>query len=367
MMSSPSPPRVSPPRAHPYPRPRTNGNANTSSDVESDSQYSVSTRAGSTISRNGTPSSSLSRTRSVSPTRPAPRSAENSLVRAHSDIGAQRTARTTATATRSSGRTRAATSNASGRVTLEWACANATRLPSSPLRPSEEQEESGPQTAKKRKGSGAKLDDVEEDKDEDMREDNVPLLEGDGEEDGDITETEADVDGHTEISISEDMEAITPSEGRSMASVDIASTSSAAGNPWSPRGSFSSSETAVSSGITGMGGVVTSKKMAIPGGVSRTKSHDREDPSAWLMQGSGRTVRNPNARLPPSSSSSISQVKPKTKSKAKNAGNASTAPVSVPNSSAAAVMPAFASSSPNSPQEIEAALALCGLFASGHS
>lgn len=211
-------------------------------------------------------------------------------------------------------------------------------------------------------------------------EDNSDEEENEEDDGGAITETEADVDGNTEVSISEDMEAITPSEGRSLASVDIVSASSSSGTAWSPRGSLSSSDTAVSGrASSGTGPGVGGTKMVSPMGMSRTRSRDREhdDPTAWLSHASGRTVRNPNARPPiplsqaqiksTSSSSSSSPSSSKSRAKSKGAaGGGATAPVPVPNTSTATMtMMPDVSSSPNSPQEIEAALALCGLFASG--
>lgn len=297
----------------------------------------------------------------MSPTRLAPRLAQNTLARAHSDIGAQRTARSGARNSTRTSRAATAANNASGRVTLEWACANATRLPPSPLRASgeavQEQQQETPRPAKtrERKGSKAKLDDVDEDvengalpEDEEQDEDDSDEEEEGEEEDGNITETEADVDGHTELSISEDMEAITPSEGRSFASVDVVS---------SPRGSFSS-DTALSYGIN-------KRNISAVGAASRTKSHERDGSSAWLKHGSGRTIRNPTAPSLPLPSNSKTRS---TTNSTKSTKNNTVSPVRVSksaNGGSASAVGVFESSSPNSPQEIEAALALCGLFASG--
>jgi hypothetical protein len=233
-------------------------------------------------------SGSLSRTRSASPTRRTPRPAQNNMARTHSDVGAQRT------------RVHAGRTRTTGRVTLEWACANAKRLPSSPLRPSDET----PKAKRETRGTSKNT------------------IDGDMDQEGD-TETEADA--RTEVS--EETEAVTPSEGRSIASVDVASST------WSPRGSFSSDVSA-----SGM--------------MSRTlrrQARDRESPAAWLTQGSGRTIRNLNGHTSP-----------------KDVVKKGSEPVDdvVRTSSSTTVLP---SASPNSPQEIEAALVLCGLSACGRS
>lgn len=233
-------------------------------------------------------SGSPSRTRSASPTRRTPRLAQGTMVRTHSNVGVQRTRLST-------GRTRVA-----GRVTLEWACANAKRLPSSPLRPSDET----PKAKRETRGTPKSTVDGGMDQEDD---------------------TEAEADARTEVS--EETEAVTPSEGRSVASIDVASST------WSSRGSFSSDISA--------SGMVTSRTL-------RRQTRDRGSPAAWLTQSSGRTIRNLNGRTLP-----------------KDVVAKGSEPVDVvPASPASAVSP---STSPNSPQEIEAALVLCGLSAFGRS
>lgn len=191
-----------------------------------------------------------------------------------------------------SGKTRAA-----GRVTLELACANAKRLPSSPLRPSDETPENRRETRGTSKSTvGGEMEDD--------------------------TVTEAD----TRTEVSEETEALTPSEGRSIASLDVASST------WSPRGSFSSD--------------ISPSSVAV-GRTLRRKAQDRHDSTVWLTQGSGRTVRNPNGHT---SQKDVDK---------------SGEPIDVAHtSSTTTVLP---DTSSNSPQEIEAALVLCGLFASGRS
>jgi len=183
---------------------------------------------------------------------------------------------------------------AAGRVTLELACANAKRLPSSPLRPSDDTPENRRETRAKSKSTvGGEMEDD--------------------------TVTEAD----TRTEVSEETEALTPSEGRSIASLDVASST------WSPRGSFSSD---------------ISPSSAAAGRTLRRKPRDRHDSTVWLSQGSGRTVRNPNGQKDVDKSDE---------------------PIDVAHtSSITTVLP---DTSSNSPQEIEAALVLCGLFASSRS
>lgn len=240
-----------------------------------------------TYESEGGTSVSLLRTRSASPIRLPPRLAQDTMVRTHSDVGVPGTRASTR-------RTRAA-----GRVTLEWACANAERLPSSPLRPSDET----PKARRKTRGMSKSTIDGE------MDEEGV---------------TEAEADAGTEGS--EETEAVTPSEGRSIASIDVASST------WSPRGSFSSDLSASSIAVRRS---------------PRSKARDRNDRAAWLTQASGRTIRNPSG---PTSQ--------------KDASNKKSEPIDVARTAATTVSP---STSPNSPQEIEAALVLCGLFASGRS
>ncbi|KAF8313982.1 hypothetical protein DL93DRAFT_2228132 [Clavulina sp. PMI_390] len=497
-------------RSYPYSRPKIASpksrpvyrSGNASSDVESDSQRSTSTRddphamyefersqrtrAGSSsllYSRSHSsypgPGPSRSRTRSVSPSR-RPHLSSGIGGGSRSHLGAnpypphgsqergQAVGRTHSESTAIGMRSRGGSVGSPGsssRVTLEWACANANKLPSSPLKPHEGEitdecedrdikpsvddgdghgyrdgpEYDVPTVRSRRRGSSSaryelnitRPGGIPTDRDGkdsvlkhlppfhhsrshqsshrlDPQEDEVDELE--------LTETEAELDGdvgggadgRTDASLSlmsmstmdDTTEALTPFDGRSLNSSSSSpgirlgsmSRESSFGQSWpgpgaengTVRGKSSSgaSSRVLHSGLSALmdasslvrhpadhklqqsrdGGM--RKAASGPVGSARDNERDRND--AWLAQSSGRTVRNPNAPAShshlvhhPSSysrshSHSAARSSRSHSSRSLGRGVATPAPVSREVIAAAAT--------DNSQQEIDAALALVGLF-----
>lgn len=346
--------------------------------------------------RRGSASSHRSRTQSLSPTRPTQslpnihhpqihanptltRVREQTFSRTKSDVGPQRTNKraiirhhsiTSGSSTSGSNAAAiaaAAAAAAAAKVTLEWACANVP-IPSSPENPifslsSSTSTIRPPEFPRTRYNSnlgseGPRADTRRTSDDMAMEEgfeDRSSLL--------DDMNTETEVDARTEFS--DDTEAVTPSEGRSIASIGssahqigIASASRSSG---SPQSSFSSEFSAISSMIgserAGVAGPSRGGRPSGPPDIGMGPFAKRAADmlgaagiprsTSRLPSGQGRTVRNPfnsfrsshDLHGPSSSSRSAEE-------------NRST-------------IDDTSSMLASSPDEIEAALALCGLIASG--